>query len=123
MNRCWRPYATRLPSRQPRCQFTGCGAEVNFREGLLRIGDIDFVTVNGEVYSKIAMKLKDQTPARKTIMVTLANGGANSVYLLRRRVQPSHVPRDRIAPQARVRRRKDHQHGPEPDAQVRRIGI
>jgi hypothetical protein len=57
------------------------GAEVNFRLGLLRIGDINFVTVNGEVYSKIAMKLKDQAPARKTIMVTLANGAANSGYI------------------------------------------
>jgi hypothetical protein len=57
------------------------GAEVNFKLGLLRIGDINFVTVNGEVYSQIAMKLKVQAPAHKMMMVTLANGAANSGYI------------------------------------------
>ena len=57
------------------------GAEVNLKVGLLRIGDIHFVTVNGEVYSKIALKLKAAAPANKTIMVTLANGAANSGYI------------------------------------------
>jgi hypothetical protein len=57
------------------------GADVNLKVGLLRIGDINFVTVNGEVYSKIALKLKGSAPANKTIMVTLANGGANSGYI------------------------------------------
>jgi len=53
----------------------------NGEAGLLRIGDINFVSVNGEVYSQIAMKLKDQAPANKTIVVTLANGAANSGYI------------------------------------------
>jgi len=57
------------------------GPDVNLKVGLLRIGDINFVTVNGEVYSKIALKLKDAAPANKTIMVTLANGAANSGYI------------------------------------------
>ena len=57
------------------------GADVNLKVGLLRIGDINFVTVNGEVYSKIALKVKEAAPANKTIMVTLANGGANSGYI------------------------------------------
>ena len=57
------------------------GAEVNLKVGLLRIGDINFVTVNGEIYSKIGLKLKEQAPANKTIVVTLANGGANSGYI------------------------------------------
>jgi hypothetical protein len=39
-------------------------ARINFKLGLLRIGDINFVTVNGEVYSKIALKLKDQGGGR-----------------------------------------------------------
>jgi hypothetical protein len=49
--------------------------------GLLRIGDIHLVTVNGEVYTNIARKLKDTAPANKTLMVTLANGRANSGYI------------------------------------------
>jgi len=57
------------------------GPDVNLKVGLLRIGDINFVTVNGEVYSKIALKLKDAAPASKTIVVTLANGAANSGYI------------------------------------------
>ncbi len=57
------------------------GADVNLKVGLLRIGDIDFAAVNGEVYSQIAMKLKANAPANKTIVVTLANGMANSGYI------------------------------------------
>ena len=57
------------------------GADVNLKVGLLRIGDINFATVNGEVYSQIAMRLKANAPANKTIMVTLANGMANSGYI------------------------------------------
>jgi neutral ceramidase len=57
------------------------GADVNLKVGLLRIGDINFVTVNGEVYSQIALKLKQAAPANKTMMVTLANGAANSGYI------------------------------------------
>ncbi len=57
------------------------GADVNLKVGLLRIGDINFVTVNGEVYSKIALKLKEASPANKTVVVTLANGAANSGYI------------------------------------------
>jgi neutral ceramidase len=57
------------------------GPDVNLKVGLLRIGDIHFVTVNGEVYSEIAMRLKVEAPAAKTIVVTLANGFANSGYI------------------------------------------
>src|SRR5947209_2398243 len=57
------------------------GADVNMKVGVLRIGDINFATVNGEVYSQIAMKLKANSPASKTIVVTLANGMANSGYI------------------------------------------
>jgi neutral ceramidase len=37
--------------------------------------------VNREVYSKIGLKLKETAPANKTIVVTLANGAANSGYI------------------------------------------
>ena len=57
------------------------GPEVNLQVGLLRIGDIHFVSVNGEVYSQIAMRVKAEVPASQTIVVTLANGSANSGYI------------------------------------------
>jgi neutral ceramidase len=57
------------------------GADVNIRIGLLRLGDINFVAVNGEAYSEIGMKLKANAPANKTIFVGLANGMANSGYI------------------------------------------
>ena len=57
------------------------GAPVNMKLGVLRIGDVHFVTVNGEVYSQIASRLKARSPAAKTMMVSLANGAANSGYI------------------------------------------
>jgi neutral ceramidase len=57
------------------------GPDVNLKVGVLRIGEINFATVNGEVYSQIAMRLKADAPANKTIVVTLANGSANSGYI------------------------------------------
>ena len=65
------------------------GPDVKLKVGLLRIGDINIVTVNGEVYSQIAMRLKAEAPASKTLMVTLANGSAGSgIHLRGQRVQP-----------------------------------
>jgi hypothetical protein len=49
--------------------------------GLLRIGDMNFAAVNGEVYSQSAMRLKANAPANKTIFVTLVNAMANSGYI------------------------------------------
>jgi neutral ceramidase len=57
------------------------GPDVNLEVGLLRIGDINLVTVNGEVYSEIAMRLKEESPATRTMMVTLANGSTNAGYI------------------------------------------
>ena len=57
------------------------GPDVNLKVGLLRVGDINFVTVNGEVYSDIATRLKAEAPASKVMMVTLANGSANAGYI------------------------------------------
>lgn len=57
------------------------GPDVNLRVGVLRIGDIHFVSVNGEVYSQIGMRIKAEAPASKTIVVTLANGSAGSGYI------------------------------------------
>jgi hypothetical protein len=57
------------------------GQDVALKVGVLRIGDIHFVTVNGEVYSEIAARLKSEAPVRKTMMVTLANGSAGAGYI------------------------------------------
>jgi neutral ceramidase len=57
------------------------GPDVNMKVGLLRIGDVNFVALNGEAYSEIGMKLKAAAPANKTIFVGLANGMANSGYI------------------------------------------
>ena len=57
------------------------GAPVNIKIGVLRIGDIYLNSVNGEVYNDIAMHLKAQSPMAKEMMVTLANGAANSGYI------------------------------------------
>jgi neutral ceramidase len=56
------------------------GADVEMRVDLLRIGDIHFVTVNGELYSRISQHLKAAAPAAKTIVVN-GNGQANSGYV------------------------------------------
>jgi neutral ceramidase len=95
------------------------GADVNLKVGLLRIGDIHFATVNGEVYSQIAMRLKAEAPANKTILVTLANGSANAGYIyFGRSIQPPHVSSDRIPIEARLRRREDRINGARLDAAV-----
>jgi neutral ceramidase len=57
------------------------GDPVNLKVGALRIGDIFFVTVNGEVYNEISLRLKREAPVSKLMMVTLANGRANSGYI------------------------------------------
>jgi neutral ceramidase len=57
------------------------GPDVNLKVGLLRVGDIHFATVNGEVYSEIATRLKTEAPASKTMVVTLANGFTNAGYI------------------------------------------
>ena len=57
------------------------GPDVTLKVGVLRIGDINLVSVNGEIYSQIGMRVKAEAPASKTIVVTLANGSAGSGYI------------------------------------------
>jgi hypothetical protein len=58
------------------------GDPVDLQVGALRIGDIDLVSVNGEVYNEIATHLKRVSPAAKTMMVTIASGPpARSGYI------------------------------------------
>jgi hypothetical protein len=57
------------------------GEPVNFRVGALRIGNIALTSVDAELYSPIARRLKRESPMANTFMVTLANGAANSGYV------------------------------------------
>ena len=57
------------------------GPDVTIQVGLLKIGDVNLVTVNGEVYTKIGQRLKEESPASNTMLVTLANGFSNSGYI------------------------------------------
>src|SRR5580658_7679091 len=57
------------------------GDPVNIRLGVLGIGDVALTTVDAEVYNFISQRMKKQSPMANTVMVTLANGGANSGYI------------------------------------------
>jgi hypothetical protein len=55
---------------------------VEIQVGVLRLGEIHLVSVNGEVYNEIATRLKRVSPAAKTLMVTVAAGPpARSGYI------------------------------------------
>jgi neutral ceramidase len=47
---------------------------VEIKVGVLRIGDIYMTTINGDVYTDIGLRIKQQSPAAKTMVVTIANG-------------------------------------------------
>ncbi|MGC2768414.1 MAG: neutral/alkaline non-lysosomal ceramidase N-terminal domain-containing protein [Candidatus Acidiferrum sp.] len=57
------------------------GDPVNIRLGVLRIADIEVASVDAEIYTPIAQRLKRESPMANTFMVTLANGAANSGYI------------------------------------------
>jgi hypothetical protein len=57
------------------------GDPVDIRLGAMRIGNIALTSVDAEVYSPIAQRLKRESPMADTFMVTLANGAANSGYI------------------------------------------
>jgi len=57
------------------------GDPVDIRLGVMRIGNIALTSVDAEVYSAIAQRLKRESPMADTFMVTLANGMANSGYI------------------------------------------
>ena len=57
------------------------GDPVNIRLGVLRIGNIALASVDAELYSAIGQRLKRESPMANTVMVTLANGMANSGYI------------------------------------------
>src|SRR5579871_1052989 len=57
------------------------GDPVQIRLGVLRIGNIALTSVDAEIYSAIGKRLKQESPMANTVMVTLANGRANSGYI------------------------------------------
>jgi len=57
------------------------GDPVNIRLGVIRIANIELASVNAELYTPIALRLKRESPMANTFMVTLANGAANSGYI------------------------------------------
>ena len=57
------------------------GDPVNIRLGAMRVGNIALTSVNAEIYSPIAQRLKRESPMANTFMVTLANGMAGSGYI------------------------------------------
>jgi len=57
------------------------GDPVEIRLGALRIGNIALTSVNAELYTAIGLRLKRESPMANTVMVTLANGRADSGYI------------------------------------------
>ncbi|MDH4125211.1 MAG: neutral/alkaline non-lysosomal ceramidase N-terminal domain-containing protein [Gammaproteobacteria bacterium] len=57
------------------------GDDVGIRLGVLAIGDIAFGTAAGEIYSKIGLRVKQESPLSKTLLVTLANGRGTTGYV------------------------------------------
>ena len=57
------------------------GDSVTIRLGILRLNDIVFCSVNAEVFNPIGQQLKKESPFARTMMVTIANGSANSGYI------------------------------------------
>jgi len=57
------------------------GELVRIRLGVIRIGNIAVASVNAEIYTAIGLKFKAASPLANTMLVTIANGRANSGYI------------------------------------------
>jgi len=57
------------------------GEDVNIRLGVIGINEIALASVNAEIYNMIAQQAKAASPLSKTMVVTIANGRANSGYI------------------------------------------
>lgn len=56
-------------------------ADVHIGVGVMKIGDIDLVSVSGEIYSEIGQRIKRESPSSKTMVVSLAEGPFESGYI------------------------------------------
>ena len=54
---------------------------VELRLGMLRVGDVMIGTVNAEVFTLIAQRLKRESPFKATMLATLTNGMARSGFI------------------------------------------
>jgi neutral ceramidase len=54
---------------------------VNIRLGVIGIDNVALTTVNAEIYSRILLHLKSETPMTDTVLVTIANGRSDSGYI------------------------------------------
>ena len=70
----WRPSGRRWRKVLGSCP-------VDIRLGLLQVGAVMIGTVNAEVFSPIAQRLKRESPYKATMMATLTNGAARSGYI------------------------------------------
>lgn len=57
------------------------GDDVNMRIGVVGFGDIAMATVNAEIYTNIGLRVKEESPLAKTMVVTIANGKTNGSYI------------------------------------------
>ncbi|MGA0806217.1 MAG: hypothetical protein ACO3PV_06850 [Pseudohongiellaceae bacterium] len=57
------------------------GDAVQLGLGVLRLGDVQLGHINAEIFNPIATRLKAESPYKHTMLVTLANGMANSGYV------------------------------------------
>jgi len=57
------------------------GPDVDILTGVLGIGDVAITTVAAEIYTRIALRIKDESPMKNTMVATLANGKAASGYI------------------------------------------
>jgi len=57
------------------------GEPVNLHVGVLTLGTTAFASVNAEVYTSIAQRVKKESPFSDTVVVTLTNGSAGSGYV------------------------------------------
>lgn len=55
--------------------------DVHIGVGLVQIGDISLVSVSGEIYTEIGLRLKHEWPGSKLVVVTLADGPFESGYI------------------------------------------
>jgi hypothetical protein len=74
----------------------------SLRLGALLIGNTALASLNAELYSPIARRLKDRSPLSNTVMVTLERSRGVRLHIRRRLVRALHVPGERLAARARM---------------------
>lgn len=57
------------------------GDDKDIRLGLLGIGDVALTTANAEIYTRIGMRVKDESPMANTVFVGIGNGKADTGYI------------------------------------------